>query len=325
MSTRERTARAALAEAAVAARHAPSVHNTQPWRWRVEPDALDLFAVRDRQLLAGDPDGRLLTLSCGAALHHAVVALAAEGWTAAVSRLPDPADAEHLARVTLAGRTEVTGAAMRRFQAVRLRHTDRRPVSEVPADPAPVAAAVAEYGIHLHVLTRDQVLDLAAAASRADRVETGDDAQRAELASWTGGDRPGGTGVPDAAIPDRAPETTVPGRDFAHAGTLAIGDGHDEAAVYAVLYGPGDEPADWLRAGEALSAGWLAATEAGIAVLPYSSVVELPAIRTALRNVISGVGYPYLVLRLGTADPDAAGPPPTPRLPASETVEVARG
>jgi nitroreductase len=114
----------------------------------------------------------------------------------------------------------------------------------------------------------------------------------------------------------------VPGRDFAHAGTLPVGAGHDRAAAYAVLYGPGDEPADWLRAGEALSAGWLAATERGMAVLPYSAVVELPAIRAALRRVLASVGYPYLVLRLGTA---AQAPPHTRRLPVSQTVEVTGG
>lgn len=324
-STEERAVQAALAEAAAAAGYAPSVHNTQPWKWRVSPGGLDLYAVRERQLRAADPEGHLLTLSCGAALHHAVVALAAEGWVAAVSRLPDPADPDRLARITVIGRTPVTAAAMRRFQAVRLRHTDRRPVSDVPAAPdavGTVARAAAEFGVNLHVLTRDQRLDLAAAASRADRVETSDEAQRAELEAWVGGERPEGTGVPDSVIPERAPETTVPARDFAHAGTLPIGDSHDDAATYAVLYGPGDEPVDWLRAGEALSAGWLAATEEGIAVLPYSSVVELPAIRAALRQVISFIGYPYLVLRLGTADPDSAGPPHTPRLPASQTVEI---
>src|SRR5690606_6798678 len=69
-----------LADAARAAGAAPSVHNTQPWRWRVYPDRLDLFADRSRQLTVADPDGRLLTVSCGAALHHARVALVAAGW-----------------------------------------------------------------------------------------------------------------------------------------------------------------------------------------------------------------------------------------------------
>src|SRR5690606_32132752 len=69
-----------LTRAAHAAGMAPSVHNTQPWRWRVFPEWLELYADRSRQLGRADPEGRLMTISCGAALHHARVALAAEGW-----------------------------------------------------------------------------------------------------------------------------------------------------------------------------------------------------------------------------------------------------
>jgi nitroreductase len=123
--TADRDASAVLAEAAAAAGAAPSIHNTQPWRWQVRPDGLDLYAQRDRQLVATDPDGRMLTISCGTALHHARVALAAEGWQAVVSRLPDSADPDLLARITLGDRAPVSPEAMRLYQTVRLRHTDR--------------------------------------------------------------------------------------------------------------------------------------------------------------------------------------------------------
>ena len=328
MSKAERPTTAALAEAAEAAGYAPSVHNTQPWRWRVTQAGLDLYAVRDRQLRMADPDGRLLTISCGTAVHHALVALAAEGWSAEVTPLPHPADPDLLARIIPVRRTAVTPEAMRLFQSVRLRHTDRRPVSDTPASPDAIEAinrAVLAEGLHLHLLTRDQILELAAAASHADKVEAEDEDQRAELAYWIGGDRSGGTGIPDTAIPSEAPQTTVPGRDFVRAGTLTVGSGHDRAAAYAVLYGLGDEPADWLSTGQALSAGWLIATQLGLTLLPFSSVIELAATRQTLRGVISNVGYPYLVLRLGTADPDTAGPPHTPRLPVTQTIELAAG
>jgi nitroreductase len=49
---------------------APSVHNTQPWRWRIRPNAVELHADWNRHLVATDPDRRDLVLSCGAALHH---------------------------------------------------------------------------------------------------------------------------------------------------------------------------------------------------------------------------------------------------------------
>src|SRR6188768_3452199 len=120
----ERPAAAILAEAAQAAGYAPSIHNTQPWRWLVS-QTLDLYADRSRGLPRADPDGRLLTISCGAALHHAVVALAADGWAAQVDLVPED---DVLARITLADRIDVTPDAMHTFQNLRLRHTDRRPV-----------------------------------------------------------------------------------------------------------------------------------------------------------------------------------------------------
>jgi hypothetical protein len=70
---------AALAEAARVAGFAPSLHNTQPWRWQVNGAALELYADPIRQLTGIDPGGRLMVLSCGAALHHARIALAAQG------------------------------------------------------------------------------------------------------------------------------------------------------------------------------------------------------------------------------------------------------
>ena len=68
-------------EAALAvAVRAPSIHNTQPWAWRLDPDGLVLRADRTRQLAVADPDGHSLLVSCGAALHLTEIALEAQGW-----------------------------------------------------------------------------------------------------------------------------------------------------------------------------------------------------------------------------------------------------
>ncbi|MFJ6196973.1 Acg family FMN-binding oxidoreductase [Micromonospora sp. NPDC092111] len=314
----------ALAEAAATAGYAPSVHNTQPWRWRVLPDALELRVVRDRQLTAADPEGRLLALSCGAALHHARVALAAEGWTAVVERLPDPAHPELLARLTGLTRAGAAPDAMRLVQCMQVRHTDRRPVSDeqVPADAiGEITRAASAEGAQLQILDSDQVMELAAAASHAGVVEAEDPQTRDELQYWT--NRAGsGTGLPPEVLPQDQPQTTVPGRDFGRTGSLPVGPGHDKAAGYALLFGDEDEPQSWLRAGEALSALWLTATRRGVSVVPLSGVVEVPGTRQTLRQLLSGLGFPYLVLRLGIADPAQAGPPRTPRLPTEQVVDT---
>ena len=318
----------ALTEAATVAGNAPSIHNTQPWRWRLSADHMDLYAERSRLLETTDPDSRLATLSCGAALNHARVSLAAQGWRATVARMPNRADPEHLAQLHLDGPAPVDPHTVRRAQTIRLRHTDRRPMTGTPVgqdDLAAITTAVEAEGSWLHILRPDQVLDLAAAADHAQRTEAVDSAWQAELAYWTGGTRPTRSGIPDAAIPQRAPQTLVPGRDFGHHGDLPIGAEHDQAPIFAILYGRNDEPLDWLRAGEALSAGWLTATELDVSVVPLSATVEIAATRQAMRALLASTGHAFLVLRLGTTEPDNPSPPQAPRLPADQIIERPQG
>jgi nitroreductase len=329
----------ALEAAAGIGGFAPSIHNTQPWHWRVTAPVLELRAVRDRQLAATDPAGRLLTISCGAALHHARIALAAQGLRVTVQRRPDPGDPDLLARITVTDRGGASAATTRLLDAIRDRHTDRRPVSSAPVDATALvdlARAAAAEGGHLHVLRPDGVIELAAAAARAQRVENQDPDVVEELAYWVGGSNTpsvagasatgGGetVGLPADVIPATPPRTIVPGRDFGHGGTLPISEspisgGHDRAATYAVLYTDEDQPEAWLRAGEALSAVWLTATERGLSVLPLSAAVEVEATRATLRRLLSGLGEPMLVLRIGVPEP---GPVPhTARLDPEQTIE----
>ena len=133
------------------ANQAPSVHDTQPWHWRVGPDSLDLYADPGHPGAQPSGDGRDLLLSCGAALHHCTVALAAMGWHASVQRLPDPAHPGHLAAVTLERRRpadlDVTLAA-----AITRRRSDHRAYSSWPLPRGGVAlmgARAARAGVML--------------------------------------------------------------------------------------------------------------------------------------------------------------------------------
>jgi nitroreductase len=313
-----------LTRAAVSAGYAPSILNTQPWRWRVHPDGLELFAEPARQLAAGDTQRRWLTLSCGASLHHARVALAADGWLTRVARLPDATRPDLLATLLVTGRSSPTAAAIRLGQAIAIRHTDRRPVSDKPLAAAFMDSitAAARAEAPLHVFTPDQVMDLATAASHAAAVQADDPSVAEELAYWTGPATPEGTGLPAGVLPDHRAQTTVPGRDFGRTGTLPIGSGHDRTAVYAMLFGDTDGPQSWLRSGEALSAAWLTATTLGVSVVPLSGVIEVVFTRQSLRRLISNLGYPHLVVRLGVANPGEARDAHTSRLATRLTVDT---
>lgn len=316
---------AALQAAARAALHAPSVFNTQPWRWRITGEMLELYADRDRALRATDPDGRLLLLSCGTALHHARVALEAAGWTAQVERLPDGDDEDLLARITVTGTCQADQHTERMAAAITSRRTDRRAFSDraVPARlPAELRRVVEAEGAYLHVVRRDQMPMLATSTSRAADAENKDPAYRAELARWTNRPADSGDGVPAATAVRQAPRR-VPVRDYAPGGTagLAAGEGFDLGAAYLVLFGRTDRPAELLRGGEALSALLLTATAEGLATEPMSDTIEVEWPRHLLRDLLAEVGEPYLIVRVGYRD--AAAPlPEAPRRHPGDVIHV---
>lgn len=305
----------ALAEAARLAQRAPSVFNTQPWRWYVGSNALELLREPDRTLEVTDPAGRQLLLSCGAALHHARLGLTAAGRRITVTRFPDPGTPDLLARIDVRGRAEPDERVRRLRGAVPRRRTDRRPFGAAPVPKAALrrlgeAASGEETGLHL--LGREQIPTLAAAAGKAAAAERADPAYRRALDEWTHRPPGNGDGVPAGTAVPAAPRT-VPVRDFAPDGTpgLAIGPGDDNGTAYAILHGPGDTAVEWLRAGEALSAVLLTAVVEGLGAAPMSDVLEVEESRLMVQGLLPA-GRPYLALRIGV--PVAAeAPPPTPR------------
>ena len=316
---------AALEAAARAALHAPSVFNTQPWRWQITGETLELYADRDRALRATDPGGRLLMLSCGAALHHARVAIEAAGWATNVERLPDGNDADLLARITIIGLSLPDRQAERMAAAIAKRRTDRRAFSDrtVPEQLLIQLRQIVEAeGAYLHVVRRDQMPMLATSTSRAADAETNDPAYRAELEHWTNRPEGSGDGVPTATAVQPAPRR-VPVRDYAPGGRagLAAGEDFDLGAAYVVLFGLTDQPTELLRGGEAMSALLLTATADGLATAPLSDTIEVEWPRRLLRDLLADVGEPYLVIRLGYSD--ATLPLPTaPRRHPGDVIQV---
>jgi len=318
-------ARTALESAARSSLSAPSVFNTQPWKWRVTGDVLELRADRSRRLEAVDPDGNLMMLSCGAVLHHARTVLAAGGWAATVHRLPDPDDGQLLARVRLVGPATPDPWVRAMADAITVRRTDRRTFGarEVPGDLLDQLGLLVEReGARLHRVLPGQMSLLAVSTDLAATAELDDPDYRADLHRWTSRPLHSGDGVPPTTAVQPGLRR-VPVRDFDPAGTqgLAAGSGRDEGAVYVVVHGIGYRPIDLLCGGEAMSALLLAATAAGLSTAPLSDAVEVTWPRHLLRYLLSGRGEPYVVVRLGYRD-SAEPLPSVPRRDPAEMIEI---
>jgi hypothetical protein len=68
--------------------------------------------------------------------------------------------------------------------------------------------------------------------------------------------------------------------------------------------------------GVRVDGGLLATASEDLTVSPMSDVIELPGTRARLSNMLGGIGYPFLVLRIEVAEPS------TPATPRHDPVEV---
>ena len=310
--------RSVLTDCIRCATMAPSLHNSQPWLFRIRGAEVEVYADPGRRLQVLDPDGREQLVSVGAAVFTLRLALRQAGYASDVALFPVPGDADLVARVKVTHPATVTPGVEALAAAIAHRHTNRWPFAHTPV-PADVldrlrdearweSAVLAEAGPD----GRDAILSMVRSADRRLHARPG---YRAELARWTGsGQRH--DGVPGWAVGPWDALETVPIRDFAEMSPLPRPTEQFEPyPTILVLATAGDRRSDWVRAGQALQRVLLAATWKGLAATPISQPVEVPAVRRLLIDPSAGLTV-QMVLRIGYGT--QAGR--TPRRPLSDVL-----
>jgi nitroreductase len=306
---------------------APSVHNTQPWLWRVGENSVHLYYNPELQLQSTDPDSRDLMISCGITLNHCVIALAALGWLAKVHRFPNPAESSHLAAIELE-QYPATEVDVVLAQAIPRRRTDRRQYSSrvvSAADIALMGSRAARTGVMLRNVESLTHLSKLVAEAASRHAESFD--YLSELSMWSGR-YAAQAGVPARSTPRLNPTTVIPRRAFAGPALTEPLEAPptDDNAVVLALGTRGDDDVARLRAGEATSMVLLTATALGLATCPITEPLEIAKIRDEVRSDVFGTsGYPQMLLRIGWAPVNAESLPATPRRPLSDAVTYLDG
>ena len=304
------TTDAVVEHALLAATRAPSVHNTQPWRFVVAPEHIELHLDRERVLQVADPAAREARISCGAALFNLRAALRTAGVAVAVDLVPDPARPDLLAVVRLGGPQPPAPEEVDVAAAIDRRTTNRRPFLDRPVPPhhrtALVRAADAERA-RLVLLDTPRALDtLATLLRRADHLQEEDPEFQRELRRWTDEAEGRDDGVPrSAGGPRPIGGSLLTPRRF-HPGATARP--FEQNPLVAVLTTRGDDARDHVRAGQAVQRVLLTATAIGLSSSFLSQPVEVPAARAALRTLLEVREFPQTVLRVGYGYPAARTP-----------------
>ncbi len=298
---------------------APSVHNTQPWLFRIDGDEIHVLADASRQLAAQDPDGRALVMSCGAALLNLRLAAEHFGRTSDVTLFPSD-DPDHLATINVHGEVTASGMVDELFAAIPHRHTNRLPYEDRPVPPAVLEAlseAASQEGAVFYPVTepaeRRRLVDLI-----HDADATTDPKVMAEAKRWTGVESTRPDGVPAESLGPIPQSPATPHRDLTP-GRVISGRGFavfENDPTLAVLTTSRDDRAAWLAGGQALQRVLLVATVEGLVATYANQPLEAPGLRWLVRDPDQPIGFPQMLFRIGYA-PAA---PATPRRAVEDVI-----
>ncbi|MFF4656039.1 Acg family FMN-binding oxidoreductase [Streptomyces sp. NPDC001381] len=294
---------------------APSIHNTQPWRFRLDADTatLRIHAAPDRGLRHTDPLGRALHLSVGCAVFNLRVALTHFGREPVTRLLPRPEQPDLLAAVRLGGPARSSFPGL--YDALWRRHSSRFPFSGRPL-PAAVRAELTEAAhaegaalAHLSPAGADRLLRL---TRDAEHRNAADHDRARESRRWVRARDGAGLGMPPEVLGPQDVREIVPMRDFGAHRTLRglPARPFERRPALAVLSTMHDRRTDWLRAGQALQHCLLVATAHGVRTSLLHQAVEWPDLREQLvTSADARPAHAHMVIRLGYG-PEG---PPSPR------------
>jgi hypothetical protein len=292
---------------------APSGHNSQPWKFQIINNAIQIYPDRSRSLPAVDANDRELFISLGCATENVVLAAKAQGLRSQIEVLPDAAT--NTSSITIHF-TEGLPADTLWLALIDKRQSNRSVYSGEPLTEAELKglrSVELEAGVRATIVTdtlqKDRLIELVIAGNT---VQMQDAAFKQELLSWIRFNRREAQATGDGlayntmgnpAIPFRAIGKLIAcsvltqDRQNLHNNKLL----HDVSAL-VVFSVQDNNPCGWINLGRSFERMALVATRLGVAHSHFNQPFEVSGLQDKLKKLEFVRGnYPCLMIRLGHA------------------------
>lgn len=312
---------------------APSILNTQPWRFSLADGYIRLEEDCSRRMLVADPEGRESTISCGAALMNLQVATRSFGCDLEIEVMPKSQPVNTLAAIRLDERQRhPTEVDQQLREAMKIRRTFRFSFDRRPVDPHLLhefSKLARPYNVDLTwIVTPERNRAVAQVVAEAEKVHLSDPDFKQEIRLWlqrrrsedheslrelytrmgsASGHSPQSRAHPDQGTlsgAEAARSFATPESGSARQYALA-----ESSPALVLLATENDSRSEWLSAGQALQRVLLTATVAGLSASYLNPPIELPQLRRELATKFEIRILPQVLLRLGFGRTI----PPTPR------------
>ncbi|WP_349510119.1 Tat pathway signal protein [Bradyrhizobium sp. NAS96.2] len=279
-------------------------HNTQPWSFRLETQAMEIRPDLRRRTPVVDPDDHHLYVSLGCAAANLALAAAATGRPGELSFAADGG----VRYDYLPGqpRLDPLVGAIPRRQCTRAEYDGRTIPAAVLAE---IERAAATPGVSLALVTDrariNRARDLVLAGNRD---QMNNPAFMHELKQWIRFNPRSamatGDGLFSAASGNPVLPTDLGRFAFDRLFNIAEEDRKharqiDSSAGIAIFFGERADPEHWIRVGQACQRFALAATHLGLKIAFINQPVEVAQLRADLAAVVGETRRPDILIRFG--------------------------
>lgn len=294
---------------------APSSYNTQPWKFNVSGNVVDVFSDKTRWLTVADADQREFYISIGCALENLLVAADHFGYRQEVQYFPDPNKTNLVATVRFIPGGQSGDPVL--FNAILARQSNSQPYANrtVPNSDLQILKNTSradgfELSLSSDTETKSRFRDLVV---RADQTQYDNVEYKSELGYWLGQGVMGPTGI-QAKIAQFAVLFLDTGKDQAR----KDGDLLNSTPILGFISSRENDSTSQVKAGQFLERVWLTATALNISVQPIGQVLEVPVTKTELMKLVPQKGlYLQQTFSLGYALPETEL---SPRRPLKEVL-----